>query len=109
MAGAPCRVSVCCLQTALRRSESQYVAHRPSEFRYLDGTLWLLRHYRIGCWFPSKRDPFGSDVSIKTILAIVTWVIVGSFVGFIVLAFILLFPIYRFLKKEAQRNRDQER
>jgi len=38
----------------------------------------------------------------------VTWVIIGSFFGFVVLAFLLLYPIYRFLKKEAARNRDRE-
>lgn len=37
-----------------------------------------------------------------------TWVIIGSFFGFVVLAFLLLYPVYRFLKKEAGRNKDHE-
>jgi hypothetical protein len=38
----------------------------------------------------------------------VTWIILGALFGFIVLAFILLYPVYRFLQKEAERNRDEE-
>lgn len=37
-----------------------------------------------------------------------TWVIIGSFFGFAALAFLLLYPVYRFLKKEAAKNRDDE-
>lgn len=32
-------------------------------------------------------------------------VIVGTFVGFVALAFVLLFPIYRFLNKEEQAEK----
>jgi hypothetical protein len=38
---------------------------------------------------------------------ILTWIIIGAFFGFALLAFILLYPIYRFLKKEAARNREE--
>ena len=37
-----------------------------------------------------------------------TWVIIGSFLGFAALAFILLYPVYRFLKKEAARNEENK-
>jgi hypothetical protein len=37
-----------------------------------------------------------------------TWVIIGSFLGFAALAFILLYPVYRFLKKEASRNKEKK-
>ena len=33
-----------------------------------------------------------------------TYIILGAFVGFIILAFLLLFPLYRFLKKEEAKN-----
>lgn len=33
-------------------------------------------------------------------------VIVGAFVGFIALAFLLLFPVYRFLHREEAASRD---
>lgn len=36
-----------------------------------------------------------------------TWIIVAAFLGFALLAFLLLYPIYRFLKKEAARNNDE--
>lgn len=38
---------------------------------------------------------------------VLTWIIVGAFFGFALLAFVLLYPIYRFLKKEAARNKDE--
>jgi len=37
-----------------------------------------------------------------------TWVIIGSFLGFAALAFILLYPVYRFLRKEAARNKENK-
>lgn len=33
------------------------------------------------------------------------WVILGSIVGFLVLAFILLYPVYRFLRREEESSR----
>ena len=33
-----------------------------------------------------------------------TYIILGAFVGFVILAFLLLFPLYRFLKKEEAKN-----
>lgn len=36
-----------------------------------------------------------------------TWIIVGAFFGFVFLAFILLYPVYRLLKKEAERNKEE--
>ena len=33
-----------------------------------------------------------------------TWVIVGSFIGFVVLAAVLLVPVYNLLQREARKN-----
>lgn len=35
----------------------------------------------------------------------VHWVILGSIVGFLLLAFLLLYPVYRFLKREEESSR----
>jgi hypothetical protein len=35
----------------------------------------------------------------------VNWVILGSIVGFLLLAFILLYPVYRFLNREEEASR----
>ena len=33
-----------------------------------------------------------------------TWIIVGSFFGFVLLAAILLVPVYRLLQRESRKN-----
>ena len=48
--------------------------------------------------YPVPRTPILMDTQIY-------FVIVGTFVGFVALAFVLLFPVYRFLNREEKAEK----